>query len=98
MARTTYQITVTEDGRQSVVVTSDDPVAAKAAAAWAKQNYDALLAEPDADDPGEGIEETPVCPIHHEPMVRQQGRYGPFWSCHKRNPDGSFCSYRPTER
>jgi len=28
-------------------------------------------------------------------MVKQRGKYGTFWSCHERNADGSFCSYKP---
>ena len=40
-------------------------------------------------------EETPICAIHHVPMARVKGKYGYFWSCHERNADGSFCSYKP---
>ena len=32
------------------------------------------------------------------PMVKVNGRRGPFWSCHEKNSDGSWCSYRPKER
>jgi len=47
--------------------------------------------------PGEPVstEEAPICAVHERPMVLQQGKRGPFWSCHERNGDGSFCSYRP---
>jgi hypothetical protein len=37
----------------------------------------------------------PVCAIHQVPMVRVQGRKGPFWSCHEKMADGGWCSYRP---
>ena len=41
-------------------------------------------------------DDPPVCGVHHVPMVRVQGRKGPFWSCHEKNADGSWCSYKPT--
>ena len=44
---------------------------------------------PEADDI------VPVCAVHHIPMVQMHGKHGPFWSCHERMDDGSFCSYRP---
>lgn len=37
----------------------------------------------------------PICEVHNTPMVWQQGRKGYFWSCHQRNTDGSWCSYKP---
>jgi hypothetical protein len=37
----------------------------------------------------------PVCPVHGKPMWHQQGKHGWFWSCHQRDEDGSYCSYRP---
>jgi hypothetical protein len=37
----------------------------------------------------------PICEMHQIPMVRMKGKHGPFWSCHQRNDDGSFCTYRP---
>jgi hypothetical protein len=29
--------------------------------------------------------------VHKTPMVYRQGRYGAFWSCTRRMPDGSWC-------
>lgn len=40
-------------------------------------------------------ESAPVCEFHQVPMTWQDSAYGRFWSCHRRNPDGSWCSYRP---
>ncbi len=40
----------------------------------------------------------PTCEVHHVPMVPVEGKRGPFWSCHRRNADGSFCRYRPPKR
>ena len=33
----------------------------------------------------------PRCPMHQVPMVKRQGRFGPFWSCPIRKPDGRWC-------
>jgi len=33
----------------------------------------------------------PQCPMHHQPMVFRQGRFGAFWSCKVRKPDGRWC-------
>jgi hypothetical protein len=38
--------------------------------------------------------DAPICGVHEVPMVWQQGRKGYFWSCHEKNPDGSWCSYK----
>lgn len=34
----------------------------------------------------------PRCPEHATPMAYRQGRYGAFWSCPRKNPDGSWCT------
>lgn len=39
--------------------------------------------------------EPPMCGVHEMPMVLMHGRRGDFWSCHEKNPDGSWCSYKP---
>ena len=39
--------------------------------------------------------QAPRCEIHSTPMTQVQGKRGLFWSCHQRNLDGSWCSYRP---
>jgi hypothetical protein len=38
----------------------------------------------------------PLCGVHEISMVLMHGRRGDFWSCHEKNPDGSWCSYRPS--
>ena len=40
--------------------------------------------------------DAPICGVHHLPMVKVNGRKGPFWSCHEKMPDGGWCSYKPT--
>ena len=105
MAQTTYQVILSSDGKHTVIATSDDPVTAKQACAWAKDTYDRLVQiyglkyeqYQKGRENGNG-ENAPVCGVHNLPMVRQNGKHGPFWSCHQRNADGSFCSYKPSAR
>ena len=87
------------DGNHKVTVVIEDPGGTDAALAWASATYAKLLKDgaseqissqfPDTEDA------TPECKIHHQPMVNVQGRQGSFWSCHQKNSDGSWCSYRP---
>ncbi len=102
MAQTTYQVTLSAGGRVAVTVSTDDPAEMKAGLAWAQLAYKHLVdgqeekqAKGKESQAEEAQEETPICAVHHVPMVRQKGRYGYFWSCHERNADGSFCSYKP---
>ena len=102
MANTTYQVTLATDGRHSVTVSCDDPKETNVAVAWAKATYEALaeryghiqFKDPKAEA-GEP-HAAPVWAVHDVPMVRMEGKRGPFWSCHQRTEDGSFCSYRPS--
>ena len=50
---------------------------------------------PDLQPDDDTVTDPPICEVHQIPMVRMHGRRGAFWSCHQRNPDRSFCSYRP---
>ena len=44
------------------------------------------------DTPAQAAEAVaPKCPLHDRPMVYQQGKFGAFWSCHVRKPDGRWC-------
>ena len=107
MANTTYQVTLSLNGAHTISVTSDEPAAMKTAVAWAKATYDALVehdrkaATPVAadrtTDAEAGAAAAPLCAVHHQAMVRVQGRKGPFWSCHERTDDGRFCSYWPPQ-
>ena len=107
MANTTYQVTLSLDGAHTISVTSDEPAAMKTAVAWAKATYDALVEhdrkaraavaadEKTGDQPG--ADAAPLCAVHQKAMVRVQGKRGPFWSCHERMEDGTFCAYRPLQ-
>lgn len=46
--------------------------------------------QPDADS------DAPICGVHDLQMVLMHGRNGDFWSCHEKNDDGSWCSYKPS--
>jgi hypothetical protein len=106
MASITYQVTLSSDGKPVVSVTSDDPAAVRDAIPWLAQTYATLLkdakAVPKVGTPttvslptAETEEQPPICAVHQLPMVRVQGKRGPFWSCHERLPDGSWCRYKP---
>jgi len=96
------------DGNHQVSVTTDDPVSAQGALEWAKKVYDEIVAaygfqdqEMNPNNASNAVsqvtEDTPICPIHQAQMVKQQGKFGSFWSCHQRSPDGSWCTYRPSK-
>ncbi len=102
MSQTTYQVILSSDGKHTVIVTADDKETAKTAFGWAKATYDRLVEVyglkyeqyQKGQNNGNG-EDTPVCAVHKVPMAKVNGRHGPFWSCHQKNADGSFCSYKP---
>lgn len=37
----------------------------------------------------------PICPLHSVQMTKRSGSRGEFWSCGRKNEDGSWCRYRP---
>lgn len=83
------------DGTHNVTVTVEDPGDIDAALAYAQGTYAKLMSadklpriRPTNDTP-------PECGVHHIAMVLVQGKKGPFWSCHQKNFDGSWCSYKP---
>ena len=36
----------------------------------------------------------PICAVHQKAMT-WVNKNGGFWSCHEKNPDGSWCKWRP---
>lgn len=101
MSQTTYQVVLSTDGKHSVIATTDNQADTRLALAWAKATYEQLVNLSGLKgEQGQGNDEqqdgsVPECAIHHVPMVLVQGKQGPFWSCHKKNQDGSWCSYKP---
>jgi hypothetical protein len=102
MAQVTYEVRLSLDGNHSVVVRSADPSQMQVAVAWAKATHAALSARygdaPASEDEqqGEAPTEPPICGVHEIQMVRVEGKNGPFYSCHQRDDEGRFCTYRPT--
>ena len=102
MASITYEVSIGSNGKPTVRVTADDPQAARDAIPWIAQTYARLLQDCKAvPRPASTLveeqeaEEPPSCTVHQVPMVRVQGRKGRFWSCHEKNPDGSWCRFKP---
>src|SRR5215217_8270539 len=112
MANTKYQVNLAVDGKHSVSVQSDDPAAVTEGLIWAKKTWGQLVRLPGKSFQslqGEDREQTnhsvqspsepdapPICAVHNLPMVRVQGKKGPFWSCHQKMADGvTWCSYKP---
>jgi len=113
MGQTTYQVILSTDGKHTVIATTDEGPLSEQALTWVRNTYDHLVQNyglkgeqhqrmteevTAGERKQETGEEAPICAVHNVPMVRQQGRHGPFWSCHKFNADGSFCSYKPNRR
>ncbi|GEM_PF-826114 len=96
MNRTTYEITMSTDGVHKVTVTVEDPGGIDAALAYAQGTFAKLMKSGTKPfDAGNDFDNVPICAFHHIPMVHMNGRKGPFWSCHEKNLDGSWCSFRP---
>lgn len=106
MAQAKYEIVLSTDGKHSVVAETDNQAETKVALAWAKATYEQLVAQHGREgehlvlaEPAEMValelEEAPICAVDQEPVVKVNGKKGDFWSCHEKNPDGSWCTYRP---
>ncbi len=101
----TFQVILSSDGKHTVMATTDQKELTEQALTWATATYDQLLKRygrkcdqrPKVEDAPNGTP-APVCAVHNVPMVEVQGRHGPFWRCHERNQDGSFCNSRPNGR
>jgi hypothetical protein len=98
MPKVIYELILSHDGKHSVSVKSDDPLALKDALPLAKQLQAGLPEFDESPSPAPPINpvsaqqpdlhqrEAPSCGIHSTPMTQVQGKHGPFWS---------WCSYRP---
>src|SRR5215210_756484 len=107
MPKVIYEMILSHDGKYSVSVKSDDPRALQEALPRAKQlqaglpEFDespsstAPISPPLAQQPDLPQPQAPSCGVHSTPMPQVQGKHGPFWSCHQRTLDGSWCTYRP---
>jgi hypothetical protein len=108
MSKLLYEITLSSpDNKFAVSIKSEDATLINDALPLAKKIQDKLLqvvhspaplAAIPASTPPQDPLQPPKCGVHTTPMVRMTGKTGSFWSCHKRNDDGSWCSYRPKPR
>jgi hypothetical protein len=105
----TLQLSQTADGKPKVLILADDPYAITVElgslktppiyrAAHAKEIT--VVEQPMlvTEQPSLSAErpEPPICGIHNTPMTLViTSKNGPFWSCHKKLDNGSWCSYRP---
>ena len=107
MSQLRYQITLSLDGNHSVSVSADDPTAVKDGLAWARGIYLKLQARTEQrallsssqvvhHDLPPAPQKVEICGVHQLPMHLMNGKRGPFWSCHEKLSDGSWCNYRPT--
>jgi hypothetical protein len=46
---------------------------------------------------GPGQSNAPECPEHGRKMIFRRSRFGGFWSCPTRTPDGQWCRYTVDE-
>ena len=91
---------------------SDDHAAGTEALIWARKTWGQLVRLPGRGVPSptsEGREpstksvrssskdELPICAVHNLPLVKVQGKKEAFWSCHQRNPDGSWSTVKPRD-
>lgn len=90
-----YEITMSTDGRHRVTVRVEDPEDADAALAGALGIYAKLKKAAKTQPVPASAEEPPDCAVHGTAMVRVEGRKGSFWSCHQKNADGSWCTFKP---
>src|SRR4051794_39976522 len=113
MARTTYQIVLSTDGTHKLTASTDDPAELKNAMESLKNSYKWMeyfiqqgelhkikdvVAAQNAETAKKQAEsgDSPVCAVHKIPM-NWIDKNGGFWSCHKKNDDGSWCNYRPSK-
>ena len=103
----TFQLSQTADGKPKVLILANDPYAITVELGSIKTRpvYNAAQATPaptvveqanlDITPPTQPST-APRCGVHQSPMKLMQGKRGPFYSCHERMPDGSWCNYRPS--
>jgi hypothetical protein len=98
----TFQLSQTADGKPKVLILADDPYAItvelgslKTPPVYSAANPKEVAVVEQPSIPEERPD-TPLCGIHNTPMTLvMKSKNGPFWSCHKRLDNGSWCSYRP---
>jgi len=100
MNQLTYHVGMSADGKPLVSVSSEDPKQAEQAISWVKATYARMTSTAPEAKPAQLTadaltEQEPTCQIHGVAMTGVNGRRGFFWSCHTKNADGTWCTYRP---
>jgi hypothetical protein len=110
MPKVIYEFVLSQDGKCSIAVKSDDPLALKAALPLARQLQAGLseidaaasstppASQPRTPEPDTQQPRVPVCGVHSTPMTQVEGKHGLFWSCHQRTLDGNWCRYKPARQ
>jgi hypothetical protein len=97
MSNTTYHIIACMEGTLSVVGETTDPnKTIRDVIGRVSNPRQVQIAEPPPDE-NTPPQPTPICGVHDVPVVWQKGRAGFFWSCHQKNLDGSWCSYKAAQ-
>ena len=94
MSRVKYTIANTDGRAPTVTLEGEEGEQLQQFVKWVRDGMLILTGKTPTVEQDEG-QVVPMCAIHHVAMVWQRGRRGFFWSCHQKNADGSFCSYRP---
>jgi hypothetical protein len=102
----TFQLSQTSNGKPKVLILADDPYAITVELGSIKTPP--VYSTAQATKPPTIVEQTnldieppaqpitaPICANHHIPMKLMHGKRGPFYSCHEKMPDGSWCKFRP---
>lgn len=99
------QVVLSTDGKHSILVAGNTPKEMESAIKWAIAAYDKMVkryglkheqySKTNGSSNNTNGDTVPVCGVHNVPMVRANGKYGPFWSCRQRDESGAYCKYKP---
>jgi len=103
------ELYLSSDGKHTVHVSAETPAKMNELAPYAQALYQKILgkygtkpqlweAAKNGQSNGHAPQDaqstsTPRCPEHNRPMKHRKGRFGEFWSCPTRQPDGSWCTH-----
>ena len=103
----TFQLSQTVDGKPKVLILANDPYAITVELGSIKTppvytaapvtQLPTVVEQVGLDiQPPTQPTTAPMCGVHHTSMKLMHGKRGPFYSCHEKMLDGSWCSYRPS--
>jgi hypothetical protein len=104
MGEVKYQVAVSVSGNTVATIEAADPTTAQEAIRLFAQRF-GTVARSLAPSPAQQIQslfpkpesvqtQAPICGVHGRPMTWVTSRGG-FWSCHRKNSDGSWCKFKP---